>query len=96
MTKYYRVVKDHPLWDEGAILSNVDSSSYYAPISDVWTKDLGGNEDFSTYREGEKLVMNQPEWFQQVYPIGKLEKMVFGDKKQAQAAASALYKGGKK
>lgn len=91
-TKYFRVIKEHPLWEVGAIISNEKKPTSYSPVVSVWNK----FDDMETWTEGATLVEQQDEWFERVYPLGKLEKMVFGDKKQAQAAASALYKGDKK
>lgn len=91
-TKYYRVKQTNFMWDEGAILHHRDGDSGYTAINDLWNHaDLKG--EFISCR-----IIEDPanlDFFERVYPIGKLEKMVFGDKKQAQAAAAALYKGGK-
>lgn len=91
MTKYYRIIKDHPTWETGSIISNEEDSEQYRPVDEVFVKDIEGIT--GSWYEGNALVENQPEWFERVYPIGALEKMVFGNKKQAQAAAAALYKG---
>jgi len=92
-TKYYRVVKDHPAFETDAILSNEKNSERYSPVTDIFYKEIKGCElPDSGYYEVDILVEYQAEWFERVYPIGKLEKMAFGNKKQAQAAAAALYK----
>lgn len=100
MTRYYRVIKEHPTWEIGAILKQKDQANEndirnYTAISDVWDKELGKGVDVSGWWEGGTLVENQTEWFERVYPIGEVSKMLFGNKKQAQAAAAALYKGDK-
>ena len=79
------------MWDEGAIIEcNPDRDNGYTPVDDIWDHtESNGNEYISSRiieDEGNK------EFFERVYPIGKLEKMVFGDKRQAQAAAAALHK----
>lgn len=94
MVRYYKTLKETPLWEEGAIISNCkdsDSDYGYRPVDTIFVKDVDGLDD--SWYEGAKAVENQPDWFMRVYPIGKLEKMVFGDKKQAQAAAAVMYKG---
>lgn len=91
MTKYYRALRETPLWEEGAIISNKDCNDRYKAVDGVWLKEIEGIDE--SWYEGAAPVENQPEWFERVYPIGKLEKMVFGNKKQAKAAAAALYKG---
>lgn len=87
--KYYRVVKEHPVWVVGAIIEN-DCGDYSA-IDDVFVNDFKGLEH---YFETDSVV-EQSDWFEQVYPISDLKKKLFGSKKQAQAAAAALYKGDK-
>lgn len=73
MTKYYRIIKDHPLWEVGAILSNDDSDrDNYSPIEDIWCKVPKTEE----YADGSQLVENQPEFYERVYK-DKLDKLVF-------------------
>lgn len=91
---YYRVLKETPLWEEGAIIENNGEGGGYRPIDSVFVKDVKGIDD--SWYEGDDAVENQPDWFERVYPIGKLNKTAFGTKKQAQAAAAALYEGDKK
>jgi hypothetical protein len=91
MTKYYRVIKDHPAYELNAILTNEADGTAYSAISDVFVREITGVQP--GWLEGAELVENQPEWFERIYPIGKLNKMLFGDKKQAQAAAAAMYQG---
>lgn len=90
MTKYYRVKKTTFMWDEGAILSSEGNG--YRPIEDLWN-----HVELDTEYITDHIIENpiNKDFFERVYPIGKLEKMVFGNKKQAQAAAAALYKGDK-
>lgn len=90
--KYYRVLKDTPLWNEGAIISN-EVSSRYSAVNDLWDA-LDLNNEYLTCHIIESP--NNSQFFERVYPVGKLEKMLFGNKKQAQAAASVMYKGDEK
>lgn len=87
-TKFYRVVKDHPAFEVGAILQREEGDDSYSPVSDVFVKEIK-DVDLSDFAEDATLVEGQAEWFEKVYPIGKLEKMLFGNRKQAQAAMSA-------
>lgn len=89
MAQFYKVIKDHPMWDEGAILSNEEDSDRYYPIDEVFVKDIEGIS--SSWYEGGKLIENQSEWFQKVYPITGLKKKIFGTREQAKATAAALY-----
>lgn len=90
-TKYYRIIKDHPVWEVGAILTNKESRSEYRPISNLWNKDLKNRENADFY-ESASLVEHQPEWFQQAYEISTLGKLTYGTKEAAKAAAAAMFK----
>jgi hypothetical protein len=90
MARYFRVKVTNFMWEEGAILKSEGDG--YRAISSLWNKVPLGSEYISD------RIIEHPDnrdLLQEVWPIGKLEKMVFGDKKQAQAAAAALYKGDK-
>ena len=71
MTKYYRVIKDNPLWEVGAIVSNEQDDSQYLPIEDVWDK----FEDQTEYLSA-PCVEQSPKFFERVYK-SKGEKMLF-------------------
>lgn len=95
MAKFYRVKQTNFLWDEGAIIERNEklglNGGYYA-IDDLWDRVDLGDEYISAG------IIEAPEnakFFERVYPLGALEKKLFGTKKQAQAAAAALYKGDK-
>lgn len=88
MSKYYRVLKDSPLWEEGAILSN--DGSGYAAISDLWdTCDTIDSEYLST-----RIVENPDlsDWFERVYHIKGLGKGKYVTKKAAKALHNKDYK----
>lgn len=76
MNKYYRVIKDTFLWEEGAILCDIENTMGYRPISDVWNKFTEQNEYIT-----KKLIENNPEWFERVYE-SNFEKAVFVTKEQ--------------
>lgn len=93
MSKFYRVKQTNFMWEEGAILeldTGMGSKGGYTPIEDLWDHvDLDGEYISATIIEAPENA----EFFERVYPLGSLEKKLFGTKKQAQAAAAALYKG---
>ena len=95
MAKFYRVKKTNFLWDEGAILecdAREGENGGYRAISDLWDRmDLGSEYISAPIIEAPENA----EFFERVYPLGAIEKKLFGTKKQAQAAAAALYKGDK-
>ncbi len=78
------------MWDEGAILKS--DGDGYRPIEDIWNHVELGSEYISDH-----IIENEDnaEFFERVYPLSAIEKKLFGTKKQAQAAAAALYKGDK-
>lgn len=92
MARFFRNKTGNFLWDEGAIVSNEHDEDGYKAISNIWDH-VGLDGEYITAK-----IIESPDnadFFEEVWPIGKLEKMVFGNKKQAQAAAAVLYKGGK-
>lgn len=94
MIKYVRVLQDNFLWSKNAILKyDTENENGYAPIDDIWdTTEVNGGEYISNrIIEAEENA----KYFERVYPISGLKKKLFGTKKQAQAAASALYEGDK-
>lgn len=72
MTKYFRVIKDNPLWSIGAIISNQRNKMQYYPISDVWLKVEEVNAEFLSA----PIIETQPDFFERVYK-SENEKMVF-------------------
>lgn len=93
MSKFYRVKQTNFIWEEGAILrldSNVGRNGGYQPIEDIWNHVDPSDEYISA-----SIIEDEAnsEFFERVYPLSTIEKKLFGTKKQAQAAAAALYKG---
>ena len=64
--KYYKVLKDTPLWRKNAVLSfdeDLGEEGGYSPIDDMWNMtDKVGTEHISS-----PIVEEQPEWFERVY-----------------------------
>jgi len=91
MAKFYKVIKDHPMWEVGCIISNkTDGDSYYPVHGDMYLKDIKGVTE--RWHEGDDLVENQPEWFQRVYEVDVLGKVKYLAKDAARAAYEQLYK----
>ncbi len=92
MKRYFRVTSTNFMWEEGAILEydkSTGSDGGYRAISSLWDKVPLESEYISA------RIIEHPDnadMFSEVWPLGKLEKGMFGTKKQAQAAAAALYK----
>lgn len=93
MNKYYKVIKDHPLWEVGAILKQQDNDSEsYKAISDIWTKELKNDRDISDWTEGKNLVEGQPEWFQRVYSVKVLGQAKYLSREAAKKFHHESYK----
>lgn len=90
MAKFYKVIKDHPTWEVGAILSNQKDSDRYYPISDLWVKDIEGVDE--NWYEGKQLVENQTEWFTKVYEHKLIGKVKYLSKSEAQKLYKEQYK----
>ncbi len=71
MTKYFRVIKDNPLWEVGAILSNSEGDRQFLPIEEIWNKNNHPTEYLSI-----EIVENQPDFFERVYK-SEWEKLLF-------------------
>lgn len=73
MTKYYKVIKDTPLWEEGAILHNKGKNSEYGydAIEDIWDKHKKMGEYLSS-----DIVEDSPEFFERVYK-SDLDKITY-------------------
>lgn len=89
MAKFYKVIKDHPMWEVGTILSNERESGHYSPISELYVKDIEGVSD--SWCEGSKLIENQPEWFEKVYKVTVLKQAKYLTKELAKKAHEELY-----
>lgn len=85
--KYYRNLKDNFLWDAGAVLSDDIDADGYKAVSDLWDKTEHNEGEYISRRIVE--AEENKDMFERVYPIGKLEKMVFGNRKAARAAMEA-------
>lgn len=80
-TRYYRVVKDHPLWEVGAILANKDNPKRVEPISDVWNKwETNESAGYGTTLEAAEMS----DHYERVYEVGFIGKVKYLTKQAAQ------------
>lgn len=77
--KYYRVKKDTAGLEAGAILKFEGNG--YKPISDIWNTDAVEN-GHTVYLVGYG-VEHAPDWYERVYPINLLSKVVYKLKAEA-------------
>lgn len=90
-TKYYRVKKDLPAWNAGAILKLDSCDNTYVSINDLWDSTAVEKVEDSVC-EHAGIVENSPEWFERVYEVGLLGKTKYLVKDAAQKAYSELHK----
>lgn len=83
--KYYRVLQDTFLWDKGAVLSSEGNG--YRAVDEIFTKEFTGTEYIS-----DKIIENNPEWFQKVYPVNLLSKTVYKVREEAKALIEENFK----
>ncbi len=75
--KFYKVLKDLPAWEAGAIIRL--NSDGYTSVNELFNKEHTGGE----YYETSRIVENSPEWFERVYPVSLLTKVVYKAKAEA-------------
>lgn len=79
MTKYYRVKKDHPFWEVGAIISNEEDKKTYHAVEDIWDKikmDKDSEGKDKKYVEYTMVVENASDFFERVYK-SSTDKLMF-------------------
>ena len=92
MTKYYQVIKDHPYWKVGAIISTEadkdeeEKDKMYIAIEDIWNKFEDKN-----YEEYPNVVENSKTFFKRVYK-SSLDKHLFVTGEKLRKAYAALIK----
>lgn len=87
--KMYRVKKDTPQWEEGAIVKK-DNDGDYSAISNLW--DTPATQKMDHYVETEKIIENSPGWYERVYEVSVLGKAKYLTKEAAKKAHNSLYK----
>lgn len=87
--KFYRVIKENPLWQVGAILENKDGGYYPVDQTDIWdVTEVNGGEYLS-----ERLVEVSPDYFQRVYAVNLLSKTVYKLKEEARQFYDETFNG---
>lgn len=87
---YYRVKKDTFLWDKGAILEKqkFTQGMGYVAINDLWdATEHMGNEYISA-----RIIENDPDWFERVYPVNLVSKTVYKIKEEAREFFEKTHK----
>ena len=82
--RYYKIIKDHPLWINGAIISNnkEDSDNYFT-INEIFCKDIPNIPNIETWYEGKEIVENSPEFFERVYKVEDSKNIFYKTKEKA-------------
>lgn len=83
--RFYQVQKDTFLWGKGAVLSRNEDGSY-SPINEIFNK----HEDVNQTISGE-IVENSPEFFERVYEVNLLNKVIFKTKELAREFMAKDY-----
>ena len=78
--KYYKVIKEHPLFVTGAIL--IKEGQSYKVLDPIYLKDIP-NSTSDNWTEGAELIKNCPEWFQRVYKVDLLTRVLYEVKDKA-------------
>lgn len=93
MAKFYKVIKDHPYWEVGAIVSDTgpekNGRNYYKAINELWIKDIEKPGDLNEYPE---VVEGSTEFFERVYEVSLATKVKYLAKDAAREAVSKFYK----
>ena len=89
MSKFYRAIKDSFLWKAGAIITASPNS--YRPIdqTSIWDNTEFNGEEYISAR----IIENNPDWFEQVYPVNLLTKTIYKIKAEALELINKEYKG---
>lgn len=88
--KYYKVIKENFLWEVGAILKHNQESigAGYKPVNDVYKKSEHDRNEYIS----EEIVENCPEYFQRVYKVDLITKVVYETKDRAMELMGKNYK----
>jgi hypothetical protein len=84
--KFYKVIKDTPAWDVGAILKG--DANGYVSIEKLWDKEATKSD----YKMSGSIVEGNPDFFQKVYPVNLLTKTVYKLKEEAKELIEKNYK----
>jgi len=87
--KYYKVIKDNFLWEDGAILclnSEGSTGEGYSPINDIFKK-----HECNEYITA-NIVEESPDYFERVYKVDLATRIVYETKEKAKELIAGLYK----
>ncbi len=85
--KFYRVVKENFLWEEGAILRLTEpNGDGYTPIDDLFKKHEG--DEYITA----EIVEKSPEYFERVYKVDLATRVIYETKDKAKELFSKQFK----
>lgn len=88
MSTFYRVLKDTPAWDAGAILKRIGDN--YQTISDLWGTKAA--DECENYYESYHIVEGAPDWYERVYEVSVLGKAKYLSREAAKKAHDTLYR----
>lgn len=82
--RYYKIIKDHPLLINDAIISDnrTENNNYY-PIDEIFYKDVPNIPNIETWYEDKELVENSPEFFERVYKVEDSKNIFYKTKEKA-------------
>lgn len=86
MEKFYRVIKENFLWEVGAILK-ANNDGGFVPVDDIFVKVDNTREYIST-----KIIENSPEYFERVYKVDLVSKVVYKLREEAKEILKKEYK----
>lgn len=82
--KYYKVIKDHPLWIKDAIISNnKENNVNYFAIDEIFCKDIPNLQNVENWYESKNLVENSPDFFERVYQVNNFKNIFYETKEKA-------------
>lgn len=84
--KFYKVIKENFLWEVGCILKINETGNGYVPTHDIYKK-FEGSEYISV-----PIVENCPEYFQQVYEVNLVSRVVYEVKEKARELLESQFK----
>jgi hypothetical protein len=92
MKKFYKVIKENPLWEVGAILENNENGGRgYSPIDDIFLRHEVPDDFNGEYLSG-YVVEDSPEYFQRVYKVDLATRVLYETKEKAMELLKKQFK----
>ncbi len=86
--KYYKVIKENFLWEVGAILqNNANGGEGFTPIDEIYKKHEKSDEYITA-----NIVEKSPDYFQRVWKVDLLTRVVYETKDKAKELLARQYK----